>query len=49
MRRTNAAVWTGVKRNVGRRNDDPTQQNLMHLSVSAWPFESVEEFASLEF
>jgi hypothetical protein len=31
MHRTNVAVWTGDKRNAGRRNDDPKQRSPMHL------------------
>jgi hypothetical protein len=33
---------TGDKPTEGRRNDVPTQQNLMHLSISSGAFESVE-------
>jgi hypothetical protein len=49
MDRTNAAAWTGDKRNAGKRNDDPTQHNLMHLSMLSRTFESFEEYAPLEF
>jgi hypothetical protein len=45
MHRVRAAVWTGDKPTEGRRNDDPMQHNLMHLSMSSRAFESVEKFA----
>jgi hypothetical protein len=41
IHRTNAALWTDGRRNAGKRNDDPTQQNPMHPKSVQWALELI--------